>query len=364
MLKRIVYIAAHIEPVHTGGEQYNLHLIRAAEKAGVEVVRKVLTDSAIYQWLSDTRFLWRLCRAFIAFWLFRQLLRYRRETLLLDAWFAPLSWPGILLVRGRYLVMVHHLCSGLFSGWQRKWQAFCETVLLRGATRILTVSQSSRRQVEERTQGVTSIDVINTAFEPVEGISRGGGDVFRILFVGHVTRAKGVIDLAGAVAGLPGGGNWRLDIVGRNTVEPETTEQISSICRNAGVAERVTLHGRLEDKALLELYLSSDVFVLPSYWEGYGIVLLEAMSHRLAVVSTTAGAIPEVVADGETGLLVAPGDAVALRESILKLMRDNKLHDRLAENGLAFARRHPDWNDMEASCVAWWRELDEDALRS
>jgi len=82
------------------------------------------------------------------------------------------------------------------------------------------------------------------------------------------------------------------------------------------------------------------------------------------VVSTTAGAIPEVVADGETGLLVAPGDAVALRESILKLMRDNKLHDRLAENGLAFARRHPDWNDMEASCVAWWRELDEDALRS
>lgn len=358
MPDRIVYIAAHIEPVHTGGEQYNLHLIQAAEKAGIAVARVALTDHAAYQWLSDTRLLWRLCRPFIMCWLFYQLLRYRREVILLDAWFAPLSWPAILLVRKRYIVMVHHLCSGLFEpGWRRWWEAFCEAGLLRGAIRILTVSQSSRRQVEERTQGMTPVDVINTAFEPVEGISCGGGDTFRILFVGHVTRAKGVMDLAEAVTGLPEDMGWQLDIVGRNTVEPETTERILSGCRQAGVSERVTLHGRLEDKALLELYLSADIFVLPSYWEGYGIVLLEAMSHGLAVVSTTAGAIPEVVRDGETGLLVAAGDVNALRAVVLTLMKDAELRERLAANGLEFARRHSDWNGMEQQCGQWWGRM-------
>ncbi|MDQ6965416.1 MAG: glycosyltransferase, partial [Mariprofundaceae bacterium] len=235
MFPRIIYVASHIEPVHTGGEQYNLHLINAAEKAGVEVVRVALTDSAAYNRFSDTPVLWRLCRAFIYLWLQLQIIRFRRETILLDAWFVPLSWPGVLWVRGRYIVMVHHLCSRLFdAGWRRNWEVFCETRMLSSAMRILTVSQSSRRQVEERLQGSVPVDVINTAFEPVEGISRGGGKVFRILYVGHITNAKGVVDLAKAVAGLAIDIDWCLDLVGRNSVEPDTTEKIRTTCREAG----------------------------------------------------------------------------------------------------------------------------------
>jgi len=354
--RSVVYIASHIQPAHTGGEQYNLHLIAAATRAGVNVVKVALSDNPTYCWLGKAHFLWRLCCPFAFFWLHSKILRYRRDMLLFDVWLAPLLWPGMCWVRGRYLVMVHHLCADLCAHpLRRMWGTFCETQLLSGASRVLTVSQSSRQQVKAKAADTTPIDVINTAFEPVEGITHGGGDVLRILYVGHTTRAKGVIDLAQAVARLPHERKWQLDMVGRNTVEPDTTAQIKSVCQQAGVTERVTLHGRLDDAALLKIYLSADIFVLPSHWEGYGIVLLEAMSHGLAVVSTAVGAIPELVRDGETGLLVAPGNVTSLCNTLISLMDNAELRNALAEKGLAFARQHPDWEDMEKQCVQWWK---------
>jgi len=356
--KPIIYLASHIQPAHTGGEQYNLHLIAAAEKAGVHVVKVALSDNPVHSWLGRMHLLWRLCRPFAFFWLHLKILRYRHDILLFDVWLAPLLWPGMWWVRGRYLVMVHHLCADLCAHpLRRVWETFCETQLLRGAARVLTVSQSSRRQVEAKTANATPIDVINTAFEPVAGITHGGGDVLRILYVGHITRAKGVIDLAQAVAQLPHDRKWRLDMVGRNTVEPETTRQVEEICHKAGLDDQVTLHGRIDDATLQTLYVSSDIFVLPSYREGYGIVLLEAMSHGLAVVATTAGAIPEVVCNDKTGMLVTPGDVQALRETILNLMDDADMRRSLSENGLIFARGHADWNDMEGQCIRWWKSL-------
>lgn len=355
-MRHIVYIASHISPPHTGGEKYNLHLLASAERAEYTVIKESLSNNPAYQWLQNNRGLWRFCRIFAFIWLHMKIFHYRREILLFDAWLSPLLWPGIMLVRGRYLVMVHHLCSELRKqAWRKRWEGFCEVQLLRGAARVLTVSRSSRRQVEAKVSSTTPmIDIINTAFEPLAGLTHGGGDILRILYVGHITCAKGVIDLAKAVAKLPYDHPWRLDLVGRNTVEPDTTAQIKLICQEANISDRVTLHGRLDDDALLDMYLSSDIFVLPSHWEGYGIVLLEAMSHGLTVLSTTAGAIPEVVHDGETGLLVAPGDVVAMRKTLAVLIDNEGLRNTLAEKGLAFARQHPDWEAMEKQCVQWW----------
>ena len=354
----LVYLASHIAPAHTGGEQYNLHLLAAAEKAGIDLVTVALSDNRLYQRLNDTRGLWRLCRPLGWVWFHWQMIRYRSEWLLVDGWLAPLLWPGVRWLPLRYLVMVHHLTAELCaSPLRRRWRAFCEAQLLGGAQRILTVSRSSREQIRRRVSGDPSIDVINTAFEPTGGVSQGGGDTLRILYVGHLTRAKGVIELLQAVARLPTDRAWRLEMVGRDSVEPDTTRQIRQLCRQYQLDTRVTLHGRLDDAALQALYLASDIFVLPSHWEGYGIVLLEAMSHGVAVVATTAGAIPEVVRDGDTGLLVPAGDPVALHDALLRLMEDQPLRLRLAKAGLAFAQRHPDWQAMEQVCVEWWRTV-------
>lgn len=353
---RIVFVAMHIEPPNTGGEKYNLHLIRAAERAGFRVDRLAITDCAVCRWLERRRLIWRLRVVASVFWLLGRLWRLRHYTLMFDAWIAPLLWPAILCLRTPYFVMVHHLCADFGSRrHQRLWGRFCERALLRGAHRILTVSRSSRRQVERRMRAAVPVDIINTAFQPVKGVTSGGGDVVRILYVGHMMRVKGVHDLVRAVSRLPDSPDWHLDMVGGDTMEPATVEELRALIQKHDLGRRVTMHGRLNDRDLLAVYLSSDIFVLPSHWEGYGIVLLEAMSHGLAVIASDAGAIPEVVHDGDTGVLFPVGDIERLGAAIRRLMDDDDERGRLARNARVFARSHPDWEEMERQGREWWR---------
>ena len=93
--------------------------------------------------------------------------------------------------------------------------------------------------------------------------------------------------------------------------------------------------GRVEIRDWLE---RADVFVHSSRWEGFGIVLLEAMLARLPIVATRVSAVPEVVADGETGLLVEPGDVDAFAAALGALLRDPERASALGESGYARAR--------------------------
>jgi glycosyltransferase involved in cell wall biosynthesis len=91
--------------------------------------------------------------------------------------------------------------------------------------------------------------------------------------------------------------------------------------------------GQVEDVAAL--IRGFDLFVLPSRWEGFGLVLLEAMAQSCPIVATRVGGIPEVVADGETGLLVPPGDVGALASAIGKLIDDPSRRRALGRAGHA-----------------------------
>src|SRR4051812_40646087 len=82
---------------------------------------------------------------------------------------------------------------------------------------------------------------------------------------------------------------------------------------------------------IIELFLASDVFVLASRFEGYGMALAEAISHGLPVISTTAGAIPQTVPAG-SGLLVPPDDASALAHALRRVIGDRGERSRLARN--------------------------------
>jgi glycosyltransferase involved in cell wall biosynthesis len=90
--------------------------------------------------------------------------------------------------------------------------------------------------------------------------------------------------------------------------------------------------------------LASDVFVLASRFEGYGMALAEAIAHGLPVVSTTAGAIPDTIPTG-TGLLVPPNDVAALAQSLRRLISDRAERQRLAMNARAAAAQLPTWQE-------------------
>ena len=98
-----------------------------------------------------------------------------------------------------------------------------------------------------------------------------------------------------------------------------------------GIADHIAFLGWRQDVA--DLMWSFDLFVLPSLRESFGLVLLEAMASRCPLVASRVDGIPEVVQDGETGLLVPPADPVALAQAVLRLLQDPPLAARLAQAG-------------------------------
>lgn len=142
--------------------------------------------------------------------------------------------------------------------------------------------------------------------------------------IGSLILRKGHDVLLRAIAGIPPGAHApRLVIAGSG---PEAAE-IEQIARDCGVADRVCFAGHMPDPG--SLYAASDLFVLASRGEGLPLVVAEAGYFGLPVVTTRVGGTPEIVLDGETGLLVEAGDVDGLREAILRLSADPSLRRRL-----------------------------------
>jgi glycosyltransferase involved in cell wall biosynthesis len=123
----------------------------------------------------------------------------------------------------------------------------------------------------------------------------------------------------------------RLAILGWGRLEHE----LRALARELGLEDRALLVGRVEPRDWLE---RADVFAHTSRWEGFGIVLLEAMLSGLPVVATRVSAVPEIVVDGETGMLVPPGAIDDVAAALTTLLADRALAHRLGDAGRARAR--------------------------
>jgi glycosyltransferase involved in cell wall biosynthesis len=118
-------------------------------------------------------------------------------------------------------------------------------------------------------------------------------------------------------------------VVGEGYLRPELEAQAQAL----GVAERVLLVGYRQN--VVEYLRAFDLFVLPSLFEGMPLSILEAMGAGLPVIATAVDGTPEVVLDGETGLLVPPADPPALAEAVNRLLADRELAARLGQQGRA-----------------------------
>jgi glycosyltransferase involved in cell wall biosynthesis len=127
---------------------------------------------------------------------------------------------------------------------------------------------------------------------------------------------------------------------------PNATLHVVGINRRVGVPG-VVVHGKIQDRRQLAgLYRRARICCLPSLYEPYGLVLLEAMSYGLPCVGTTVQAIPEILDHGRAGLLVRPGDSGALANALGALLDDNVLARRLGDAGRHFVERELTWDHV------------------
>ena len=162
----------------------------------------------------------------------------------------------------------------------------------------------------------------------------------RLLTVGRAVAKKGIDTVLDALALLPGDMAWTWTHVGGGAL----TADLKARAAGLGLSERITWRGALAQEDVLALYRASDVFVLPCRVaedgdrDGLPNVLMEAQSQGLVCLSTPVSAIPELIADSVTGILVPPDDPAALAEALRRLIADPALRHRLGKAGAARVR--------------------------
>ncbi|MDC0948845.1 glycosyltransferase family 4 protein [Gammaproteobacteria bacterium] len=165
-------------------------------------------------------------------------------------------------------------------------------------------------------------------------------DVIRLLAVGRAVDKKGFDVMLNALAQLTR--PWRLTHIGGGSGRSALQAQAASL----GIGDRIVWQGSQRFDAVLEAYRSHDLMLMPSRIDtdgdrdGIPNVLMEAQAQRLAVIASRLSGIPELVIDGETGILVEPGDASALTTAIDRLADDPALRRRLAQAGQRRVSEH------------------------
>jgi glycosyltransferase involved in cell wall biosynthesis len=189
---------------------------------------------------------------------------------------------------------------------------------------------------------------------------REGGkrDPNLVLFVGSLAKAahyKGLPDLITAVSILRDDRpTVRLEVIGDGDGMPDHI----ALCQQRGVAENVTFAGRLDRVALAAAYQRASVVALPTHYDSFPTVLVEAMSTGRPVVSTKVGGVPTLVNNGVDGVLLTPGDIPALASTIGNLLEDPALATEMGRHGAQKVRLELSWNTQaDRTCAVFEKAL-------
>jgi starch synthase len=290
-------------------------------------------------------------------------------------WYANLAGHLAAMLYGIPHVMTMHSLEPL-----RPWKAeqlgggyavssWCERQAAASAAAVVAVSDGMRADIlaaypeidAERLRVIRNgIDTTEYAPDPgTEVLERFGVDLARpyVIFVGRITRQKGVPVLLRAASQLRPEAQLVLCAGAPDT--PELLAEVTGLV-DALQAERsgvIWIPEMLSKPEVIQLLTHAAVFACPSVYEPLGIVNLEAMGCGTAVVGSRTGGIPEVVAEGETGLLVPPQDPAALARALNVLLSDPGRAEAMGQAGRKRAMAEFSWTAIAAQTAALYAEL-------
>jgi starch synthase len=294
-------------------------------------------------------------------------------------WYANLAGHVAKLLHGVPHVLTTHSLEP-----RRPWKAeqlgggyrlssFCERTAIESADAVVAVSRAMREDVLAAYPEIEPerVHVILNGIDAEQYRPDAGTDVLErlgvvapyVLFVGRITRQKGIAHLLAAAHAIDQEAQLVLVAGAPDTPEiaRETADAVARLERERGNV--VWIDRVLPKEEVIQLLSHAVSFVCPSVYEPLGIVNLEAMACGAAVVASDVGGVPEVVADGETGLLVHydggdPGAfEAALADGVNRLVRDPELARRLGAAGRRRAIEHFSWSRIAEQTLDLYRSL-------
>ena len=212
-----------------------------------------------------------------------------------------------------------------------------------GASSILALGKPSYRSIQELGDYEEKTVSLMRNFIDFQGLTGGDGSAdtrpLQVMYSGALVESKGIHTLVEVAARLPG---VVMSLVGDG---PENSrEALVSHIREVGAEDRIYMVGPLGNRGVIEMLSEHDVFVLPSYTEGFPYSVVEAMAVGLPVIASPVGAIPEMVDVSEGGYLVDPDDVEGYVDALTTLLDDPSLRERMGRHNRDKALREYEYD--------------------
>ncbi|MEB3217800.1 MAG: glycosyltransferase family 4 protein [Nostocales cyanobacterium 94392] len=336
-----VFFLTGAKPPQTGGELYNYQLSQYLEKLGWEQEYVSLHEKRHFLRLGKIPIIGDILASLIfAIFLFKY-----KGILVEDHYFSKYllltNFIQRVFRKGKIVVLVH-----LFYGYKsndkfvirRLINKYIEQFRLSFADLIVTSSEYSKSEIVSVGINPESVHVLSPGLDrekfqlPQERKLFENKDSKKILCVGNYVPRKGIVYLIEAFAQIERQ-DFTLHLVGNRKNNSSYYNQLNNAVNKLNLTDCVVFHDGADQDNIKQLYASSDIFVLPSFQETFGIVFLEAMHYGLPIITTNVTAMPELVEDGKNGLLVPPGDSQALAQAISKLIENPDLIEQMGAAG-------------------------------
>ncbi|MBE9215131.1 glycosyltransferase family 4 protein [Plectonema cf. radiosum LEGE 06105] len=335
-----VFFLTGAKPPQTGGELYNYQLSQYLEKLGWEQEYVSLHEKRHFLRLGKIPIIGDVLASLIfAIFLFKY-----KGILVEDHYFSRYllltNFIQRVFRKGKIVVLVH-----LFYGYESKDKfvirrlinKYIEQFRLSFADLIVTSSEYSKSEIVSVGINPESVHVLSPGldrekFQLPEERKLYCKESKKILCVGNYVPRKGIAYLIEAFAQIERQ-DFTLHLVGNRKNNSSYYNQLNNAVNKLKLTDCVVFHDGADQDNIKQLYASSDIFVLPSFQETFGIVFLEAMHYGLPIITTNATAMPELVEDGKNGLLVPPGDSKALAKAISELITNPGLMEKMGAAG-------------------------------
>ena len=341
---RVAFLTVGDPERRTGGYLYHAEVFARLRKMGVEV-EEVVPCGAAPEEQEGTAYLHASLMDASDF-----------DVVVVDALARIVCAPHLDRWRERIPVvaMVHEMPSVADPESAERERRF-EEPLLRSDL-LVCVSGHGRSILENRGVPTARIRIVPPGFDRVVPAVEDGSPVradcvVRALCVAQWIPRKNILGLVRAWTsrGRPGAS---LDLIGETDADPAYARAVREAI---ATHSSITVHGSVDDAALARAYAGADLFVLPSRYEGYGIVFAEAIAHRLPIIAPETGPVPELVGE-EAALLVPPDDVSALSEALDLLLYSPGLRRRMSQAAHRYAETLPSWDDTAAGFIEALRE--------